>query len=319
MTSAPEISYPKPAGRTSSRHCTVPTIADPYRWLEDPDAPETEAWVRAQNEITERYLAGLDERGWFQQTMRAVVERPRTGVPFVRAGRYFVTRNDGRQNQDVWFVADSLAELLAGGRVLIDPNQFSGNGTDSVSAFTVSPDGRFACYGRSEGGSDWQTFVIVDCATGASVADAVIQTKFSDAQWLPDGRSYLYIDFAHRGHADGTQTDVVSGGKLRLHRLGHPQEADEVIAEFPENPQLMCWAEVSHDQRFVVVPIEEGTENTNRLWVFPILDGEGPTRLAEPMKVVDQAIARLRVRPDRRGAADPAHRSGGSARPGRLV
>ena len=97
-------------------------IADPYRWLEDPDAPETAAWVAAQNEVTEAYLASLPDRDWFATTMRAVVGRPRAGVPMVRGGRYVVTRNDGTQNQDVWFVADSLDELRAGGRVLVDPN-----------------------------------------------------------------------------------------------------------------------------------------------------------------------------------------------------
>ena len=84
-------------------------VADPYRWLEDPDAPETVAWVAAQNEVTEDYLAGLPDREWFLETMRSVVRRPRAGVPNVRGGRYVVTRNDGTQNQDVWYVADSLA------------------------------------------------------------------------------------------------------------------------------------------------------------------------------------------------------------------
>ena len=141
-------------------------IADPYRWLEDPDAAETAAWVAAQNAVTEAYLAELPDRGWFTATMRAVIERPRAGMPFKRAGCYFVTRNDGTQNQDVVFVADSLAELLAGGRVLIDPNTFAADGTSSLTSFTVSPDGRLAAYGVSDAGSDWATFHLLELATG---------------------------------------------------------------------------------------------------------------------------------------------------------
>ena len=83
-------------------------IADPYRWLEDPDSAETADWVKRQNEVTEAYLEALPERAWFTDTMRAIMDRPRAGVPFTRAGRYFVTRNDGTQNQDVMYVADSL-------------------------------------------------------------------------------------------------------------------------------------------------------------------------------------------------------------------
>ena len=146
-------------------------IADPYRWLEDPDSAETADWVKRQNEVTEAYLEALPERAWFTDTMRAIIARPRAGVPFRKAGRYFVTRNDGTQNQDVLYVADSLAELRAGGRVLVDPNTFSEDGTSAMSTFTVARTSGYAAYGRSDGGSDWATFHLLDLATGAPVAD----------------------------------------------------------------------------------------------------------------------------------------------------
>ena len=98
------------------------SIADPYRWLEDPDSAETADWVKRQNEFTAGYLESLPDRPWFLETMQQVMGRPRAGVPFKRARHYFVSRNDGSQNQDVIFVASSLQELLAGGRVLVDPN-----------------------------------------------------------------------------------------------------------------------------------------------------------------------------------------------------
>ena len=128
-------------------------IADPYRWLEDPDSAETADWVKRQNEFTARYLESLPDRPWFLDTMEQVMRQPRAGVPFKRAGHYFVSRNDGRQNQDVVFVASSLPELLTGGRVLVDPNTFSPDGTSSLSTLTVSGDGQLAAYGISEAGS----------------------------------------------------------------------------------------------------------------------------------------------------------------------
>jgi len=286
-----QLAYPPTRRDGVVEHLHGHRIADPYRWLEDPDAPETVAWVAAQNAVTESYLASLPGREWFAETMRAVVRRPRVGVPFVRSGHYVVTRNDGQQDQDVWYVADSLGELVDGGRVLIDPNTFTADGTDSVGFLTISPDGSLACYGHSEGGSDWETFVLLDLASGEQVADAVIQTKFSEATWLPDSRSFLYIDFPHEGHADGTQAGALGGARLRLHRLGQVRDDDAVIMEFPGQEQLIMWPELSHDRRFVVVSIVEGTENRNRLWVYPVLDQAGPSRLGEPFRLVDTPIA----------------------------
>ena len=98
--------------------------------------------------------------------MQRVMRQPRAGVPFKRAGHYFVSRNDGSQNQDVIFVATSLAELLDGGRVLIDPNTFATDGTSSLTSLTVSGDGRLVAYGLSEAGSDWTTFRLLDLASG---------------------------------------------------------------------------------------------------------------------------------------------------------
>jgi prolyl oligopeptidase len=164
-------------------------IADPYRWLEDPDSDETADWVKRQNEFTTAYLDSLPDRSWFLETMQQVMKRPRAGVPFKRAGHYFVSRNDGTQNQDVIYVASSLPELLAGGRVLVDPNTFSEDGTSSLSSLTVSADGQLVGYGVSEAGSDWTKFRLLRLTTGDAVDDALIQTKFSQAEWLPDHRS----------------------------------------------------------------------------------------------------------------------------------
>jgi prolyl oligopeptidase len=265
-------------------------IADPYRWLEDPDSPETADWVKRQNEFTAAYLDSLADRPWFTETMRKVMSQPRAGVPFKRAGHYFVDRNDGTQNQNVFYVAESLPDLLAGGRVLVDPNTFSEDGTSSLSSLTVSGDGRLVAYGMSEAGSDWTTFRLLALATGELVEDAPIQTKFSEAEWLPDHRSYVYTHFDHEGEADGTQTAALPRPKLRIHRIGEPQDHDEVILEFPENDQLMFWAEVTDDDRYLVVSIVEGTENKNRLWVYPITSGER-SQLGSPIKIIDEVIA----------------------------
>lgn len=266
-------------------------VADPYRWLEDPDAGETADWVRRQNAVTEDHLAGLPERAWFAATMAAVLARPRAGTPLHRGGRYLVSRNDGRQDQDVWYVADSLAELLAGGRVLVDPGTFSADGTSSLASLTVSGDGRRLAYGVSEGGSDWHTFRLLDVDSGAEVEDVGVQTKFSEATWLPDGTSFVYTGFEHEGHGTGTETAALAGGQLRLHRVGRPESEDELVLALPEDDRLMIWAQLSDDDRWLVVSVVAGTENQNRLWAYPVSTVDGTSRLGAPVKVVDEPVA----------------------------
>ncbi|WP_329475937.1 prolyl oligopeptidase family serine peptidase [Kribbella sp. NBC_01484] len=258
-------------------------IADPYRWLEDPDAPDTRDWVRRQNEFTQAELSGYPEREWFQTTMAAVLARPRAGVPAKKAGWYLVGRNDGTQAQDVVYVAESLDALLAGGRVLIDPNTLSADGTDSLGSFTVSPDGKYLAYGVNESGSDWTTFRLLDIATGTPVDDVVTGAKFCEATWLPDSSAYLYLHYPASGRSEGTETKTLTGGRLMLHKVGTPQSDDELVLSFPDHDRYFITPEVSEDDRYLVVHITEGTDPGARLWVFPIAsDGFG-----EPVKVVD--------------------------------
>jgi prolyl oligopeptidase len=269
-------------------------IADPYRWLEDPDSPETVDWVRRQNKVTEAHLAGLPGRAWFRRTMNAIVRRPRAGTPVRSAGWFFVTRNNGEQAQDVLYVADSLPGLLDGGRVIIDPNEFSADGLDSLASFTVSGDGRYLAYGVNESGSDWTTFRLVEVATGAEVDDGVTGTKFCEAVWLPDSASYLYLHFPASGRAEGTETKPLSGGQLKLHRVGTPQSEDQLILHFPENDQLMVSVELSHDDRYVVAHIVEGTDYRSRLWLYPVRTADGRSELAEPIRLIDEPLHDIR-------------------------
>lgn len=259
-------------------------IPDPYRWLEDADSAETKDWVGRQNEATEAVLSSYPEREWFQQTMSAILARPRAGVPNHESGWFFVGRNDGTQAQDVVYVASSLDGLLEGGRVLIDPNTLSEDGTDSLGSYTVSPDGRYFAYGVNESGSDWITFRLLEVATGDEVDDIVNQAKFCQATWLPDSSAYLYLHYPASGRSEGTETQALGAGELKLHKVGTPQAEDVLILSFPDNERIFLGPEVSDDDRWLVVTISEGTDPATRIWLYPLtVDGIG-----EPVKVIDE-------------------------------
>src|SRR4051794_2930184 len=84
------------------------TVADPYRYLEDPDSPRTAAFVTEQNALSAPYLEALPGRAAFLDFTTAVLTAPRGGVPWERGGRYFMIGNPGDKDQDQLFVADSL-------------------------------------------------------------------------------------------------------------------------------------------------------------------------------------------------------------------
>jgi prolyl oligopeptidase len=231
-------------------------VADPYRWLEDPDSAQTREWVAAQNVVTDQYLAGLPSRSWFQERLSAILDVPRAGVPRARGGRYLLARNDGGQDQDVVTVAEDLATLAAGGRVLIDPAEFSSDGTASLRAVVLSPDGAWAAYTVSEAGSDWARIRVRATDSGADTADAVPYVKFSDPAWLPDSSGFFYWTYPEHGRAAGDDPTALGAGQLMLHRLG--RDDDELIYR-PDNPRLLAWPDVFAG--WLILTISAGSEH----------------------------------------------------------
>src|SRR5438552_18238144 len=105
-------------------------VPDPYRGLEDPDAPATRAWIEAENRLTEAYLAGIPARERIRERLRRLWDYPKYGAPFHKAGRYFYFKNDGLQNQSVLY---TQAALTGDPAVLLDPNLLAADGTVALS------------------------------------------------------------------------------------------------------------------------------------------------------------------------------------------
>ena len=56
-------------------------VPDPYRWLEDQEAPETRAWIDAQNAHTDTVLNALPGREELRAVAASVLERDAIGLP----------------------------------------------------------------------------------------------------------------------------------------------------------------------------------------------------------------------------------------------
>ncbi len=164
-------------------------VADPYRWLEDDNSPDTKAWVDAENAVTFGYLRRIPELGAIRARLTKLWNYERYGVPVKQGGRYFLTKNDGLQNQAVLYTLTSLDATLA---VLLDPNALSADGAVALTAYEVSDDGNLMAYGLATAGSDWQEWKVRDVRTGQDLSDHIKWVKFSRASWTKDGRGFFY-------------------------------------------------------------------------------------------------------------------------------
>src|ERR1044071_393175 len=76
-------------------------VADPYRWLENPDSPESREWIEAENKLTFGYLEKIPAREKIKERLTELWNFERYGVPHKEGGNYFLSKNDGLQNQSV--------------------------------------------------------------------------------------------------------------------------------------------------------------------------------------------------------------------------
>ncbi len=238
-------------------------VADPYRWLEDPNSDETQAWVSAQNEVTFGYLQGLTERPGIQQRLTEVWNYERYGIPFKRTSdqgtRYFYFKNDGLQNQSVLYTQPSLE---AEARVLLDPNTLSEDGTVALSGLALSEDGRLLAYGLSHSGSDWQEWKVREVDTGTDRADQVRWVKFSGATWTKDSQGFFYSRY-DEPQVEKQFEDVNYFQKLYYHKLGTDQAEDILIYDRPDQKEWGFSGEVTEDGRYLIISVWQGTERKN--------------------------------------------------------
>src|SRR5450631_1420118 len=151
-------------------------VADPYRWMEDVDSPETRAWVEAEAKLTRDYLASIPGRDRIAQRLTEIWNYERWSAPEKHGTQWFYTHNDGLQNQSALFTTADPAQPA---RVLLDPNTLSKDGTVAFKGAGYSDDGRLMAYGLSEAGSDWEVWRIRDIATGQDFPDQVRHAKFT--------------------------------------------------------------------------------------------------------------------------------------------
>uniref|UniRef100_A0A7R9W150 Prolyl endopeptidase n=1 Tax=Chlamydomonas euryale TaxID=1486919 RepID=A0A7R9W150_9CHLO len=244
------------------------TVADPYRWLENPDAEETQAFVAAQNKLTQSVLKQCDTREKFKALFTKLYDYPKFGMPHRVGDFYTYYHNSGLQQQYVLYTQTSLD---AEPRLLLDPNLLSDDGTVSLNNHEFSDDGKYMCYSLSSGGSDWCTIQVMSIGSDGKptfLDDRLEFVKFSSLAWTLDNKGFFYNRFPDPKNRDdlGTETDTNTNQLLCYHVLGAPQSEDAVVYAMPDHPTRMCGASVTDDGRFMMMYVSEGCEPTNRIF-----------------------------------------------------
>jgi len=259
-------------------------VADPYRWLEDVDSPETRSWVDAENRVTFGYLERIPERERIRHRLTELWDYPKYGAPFKKGGRYFFFKNSGLQNQAVLYTQVSLT---AAPEVLLDPNTLSADGTVALSILTFAEDGRTMVYGTSGSGSDWQEFRVRDVATRQDHSDHLRWIKFSSAAWTHDGAGFFYSRYPEPAAGADPLLELNRNQKVYYHKLGTDQSADRLIYERPDHPDWGFGVEVSADGRYAVYAVWLGTDRRNRIYYQDLGRPKHPRLDAPVVRLLD--------------------------------
>jgi prolyl oligopeptidase len=259
------------------------SVADPYRWLEDLDAPDVAAWVAAQNAVAFAHLDSLPLRDRLKQRLTELWDYPRTSLPVVENGRLFYAKNTGLQRQSPIYVRTGVFDPPS---LVIDPNLLSPDGSISLSQFAPSPDARLIVYAVAEGGADWETLRIRTVATGADLEDAVSWVRFSGIAWTHDAKGFFYSRYP-QPPAGKVLEAALSHHAVYYHAVGTPQSADLLIYQRHDHPSWIVTASVSDDGRFVFIRTFRGADNNNQLHFIDLEHAAFPKIGAEIKPIVE--------------------------------
>jgi prolyl oligopeptidase len=247
------------------------TVADPYRWLEALDSPETKEWVTAENQVTFDYLSRIPFRDKVRDRLTKLWNYERYGVPEQEGDLLVFSKNDGLQNQAVLY-AVPRGQALDQAVVLLDPNKFSADGTTALAGTHFSPDHRYLAYATSGGGSDWQKVHLLDMQTRQPLPDELNWVKVSDISWA--GKGFYYSGYDAPKAGENSLAGKNEYHKVYYHQLGTSQSQDRLVYEDKAKALGFRIAGVTDDERFLFLSLTDSQADGNKLLVRDLTDAK---------------------------------------------
>jgi prolyl oligopeptidase len=256
-------------------------VRDPYRWLEDPDSPETVAWSLAQDALLQAETGGLPGRDRLAERVGELLGAGTVGTPAWRGDRQFFMRRTAEQEHAVLLTVDPDGTE----RVLVDPIAVDASGSTTLDAWQPSKEGHLLAYQLSAGGTEESVLHVMDVATGAPVEGPIDRARYSPVAWLPGGEAFYYV---RRVRAELVPADEAQyHRRVWLHRVGTDPETDVEVLGAGLDMTNYYGVTVSMDGRWLVVGASAGTAPRNDLWLADLSDGrlESPT-----LRVVQEGV-----------------------------
>ncbi|WP_428743425.1 prolyl oligopeptidase family serine peptidase [Tenacibaculum sp.] len=241
------VNYPETTKKPVVDEYFGTKVTDNYRWLEDDKSKETEAWVKAENEVTFDYLNKIPYREQLNNRLSKLWNYEKIGAPFKEGNHEYFYKNDGLQNQYVVYkkTEDGKEE------VFLDPNTFSEEGTTSLGNLSFSKNGKIVAYSISEGGSDWRKVIIMDAETKEVMEDTLVDVKFSGISWKGNEGFYYSSYDKPKGSELSAKTDQ---HKLYFHKLGTKQSEDQLIfGGTEEQKRRYVGGNVTEDDKYLII------------------------------------------------------------------
>jgi prolyl oligopeptidase len=254
LTQAQEPASPAkcpPVARIDSAKDTYGStvVADPYRWLEDQNSPETRAWIEAEEKCTEAALSNFSGRAQLTKRLGELLHTDSFESPVERGGRYFYRKHPADQDLSLLYIRRGLN---APEEILIDPLPWSADHSASVTFENVSRDGKFVFYGRRDGGQDEITLRILEVDTKKTLPDAFPKGQYFASEPTPDNKS-VYYSFV-----------TPDGPRAFHHRMGDDPAKDKMIFGAGLGKDKILTLQLSEDGSYLVYQVifGSGSEQT---------------------------------------------------------
>ena len=260
LASQAQTSYPTPQKVDVEDDYFGTKVPDPYRWMEDDTCQQVREWVEQENKVTRDYLDKIPFRKRLYNRLKELANYEKIGAPFKKNGKYYYYRNNGLQNQSVLYVSDNAED---DGRVFLDPNTLSADGTVALKSVSFSHNGKYMAYSISRNGSDWQEFYVMDVINGKLLSDHIEWAKFSGAAWHGDGFYYSAYDTPEEGKEFSSMNET---HKIYYHKIGTPQKDDILFFQNPAFPKRFYGVEID-EKETVMYLTESGEGSGNNLFI----------------------------------------------------
>ncbi|RRV74791.1 S9 family peptidase [Stutzerimonas stutzeri] len=241
------------------------TGTDPYRWLENRDAEDVLAYLKAENAYLEEQLADQAElrEALFQEIKSRIRETdlslPSPWGPWLyyqrtTAGDEYPRHYRCPRPLDGSLTVDESAEQL-----LLDPNELAGGGFLSLGAFSVSQDHSKLAYSLDREGDEIYRLYVKDLASG-EVTELPFDNCDGSMTWANDSQTLFYgeLDDTHRPH------------KVYRHRLGDTDSSE--VYHDPDGRFFVHCYRASSDRQLVIL---SHSKTTSEAWVLSADQPEG--------------------------------------------